>query len=133
MTEEFARGYLAALIAGEGCVCNKSGARHVEVANTEKEILETGLEACLVLGVEARIRGPYTSNSRSAKWNPIWYLIISRKDPLHKLATEVKLPKRKQDLLEGVLRSYIYRGTNTNGSPCLTGNEERVYMEGKKK
>jgi len=110
---DLARGYLAAMIDGEGSVGNslrrysKGYYRGVKIVNTDSNLIAATAKACDTLGITYTIR--IVEESRKAHWKPCHYLSIYGKANLERLLEEVPIQsKTKYDNLKRSIESYRY-------------------------
>ncbi len=109
-SKQEAQGYLSALIDGEGWVAEQNSARgrrlyRVTIGNTDRSIIDAGIEAFNMLG----ITGYYvnTQDRTSSGWLPIHHLIVSNREGLCALHANVTLRcARKQAALDEQVRLY---------------------------
>lgn len=105
MNEDYARGYLAALIDGEGYVVapNTRGQREVVVEMCDMEPIERMKEACTLLGIRYRERGRLAREGRRRTY----IVSIASQQGLVALHREVVLAHvEKQGRLEALLKTY---------------------------
>lgn len=105
MTEDYAKGYLAALIDGEGYIVapNPRGQREVVVEMCDPEPIACMKEACGVLGIRFRTRGRPAREGR----RQTYAVSIASQQGLAALYKNVTLAHpTKQSRLEGLLRTY---------------------------
>jgi hypothetical protein len=112
MTEEAAKWYLAGMIDGEGSITllprngRTSKQRMIRIASCDRELLETCLEACEVLGISAGIYASHKGGGQYASGKPrkpAWSLVIQKKDSLLKVINNVPVQhEQKREKLEAV-------------------------------
>ncbi len=100
---EAARWYLAGMIDGEGCVVRRDDGhrinRRIKIANTERAILESCLEALDVLGINA---GLYRNNKATSSRKESWDIVIHKQSEFLKAAAliPVQHPMKSARLAE---------------------------------
>jgi hypothetical protein len=114
-SENEAKGYLAAIIDGEGHVSFRptQGERRVIVTNTDLDILDAGIAACKKLGINARIKGPRSATRQRPNCAPTYDLVISGQTALRQLNYSILLRStKKQQRLNAIINSYTTLPTN---------------------
>jgi len=105
VNEDYARGYLAAIIDGEGYVVapNNRGQREVVVEMCDLEPITVMKEACEVLGIRYRERGRPPRNGR----RQTYAVSIASQQGLTALAQQVRLNvPTKRERLNALLLTY---------------------------
>jgi intein-encoded DNA endonuclease-like protein len=111
MNEDYARGYLAAIIDGEGYVVapNDRKQREVVVEMCDLEPIERMKEACDVLGVRYRERGRPPREGRRRTYA----ISIASQQGLTALAAQVTLAHPvKRERLAALLLTYVKKPYN---------------------
>jgi DNA-binding transcriptional ArsR family regulator len=105
---EEAAGYLAALIDGEGSVYGTGHRRAIFVFNSEVSIIKACLEACDMLGINARARA--RENAAPMSTVPMWTVSIFGRENLETAERVLRLRSlRKQEALHRAVASYVRR------------------------
>lgn len=107
MTDDFACGYLAAIVDGEGHIRHHEHTRRVVITNTDPDIIQM-VETCLAhlgIGFNTRLR---KDPSREANgWSPVYDVHVEKRSELEKFYYNVPLSStRKTEALVAALASY---------------------------
>ncbi|HEU0049788.1 MAG TPA: LAGLIDADG family homing endonuclease [Nitrososphaera sp.] len=99
---DYAAGWLAGIIDGEGCVSDPSKCklsngriayRRVSICNTDTSIIARAEEALSLFGIK---HGKQTLHHENPKWATTYNLFIQKRSELEKLADVVKLASSKK-------------------------------------
>jgi hypothetical protein len=105
---EEAAGYLSAMIDGEGAVYAVGHRRSIHIYNTESPVIHACLEACKVLGIQARCT--FRAKPSHLSKHPLWTVSIYGRGNLELVASLLSLrSERKREALTRALNSFTRR------------------------
>ncbi len=106
-SKEFAAGYVAGLIDGEGSVAiPKQGTRSIRVSNTDPDIIETYMMACSLLGIETGS----VQTTRTPSGKEYYIVPIYGRENFEKVRELIPfVSQAKQAKLDRVIGDYVER------------------------
>src|SRR6185369_2662370 len=120
---DVARGWLAALIDGEGCVYWRRVGAHtvrvITITSTDRELIDRALEVCALFGIDCSVSG---RDGATPRHRYRWTLDIRRAAAMQRVLDEI--PIQHSGKLQRLRESLSFaRGLHCAGCGALHGEQ----------